>query len=260
MTQHYTFGTTQRAAERLHHLADAFDPSSGELLSRHSPGRLELAVDLGAGIGRTTLLLHQHAACGETIGLETSEHFLAQARRSHAVPSVRFIAHDVTRAPFPTAAPNLLYSRFLLTHLPNPTRVVETWRHVAAPGAWLFSEETATLEAEDASIARYYELVARMQQHYGQCLSIGRHLEGYVREAGWSVFEARIRRIELPAPVMARLHAMNIATWKLDPFAQSAFDQDELLTLEACLGQIANGAVHSCVVVCHLAQVVARRP
>jgi trans-aconitate 2-methyltransferase len=74
---HYTFGDNLRAASRLQLLAEVFDEPSRGLLARYRPPSLELALDLGAGPGYTTRLVHQVAGAKRTIGVEASEKYLA---------------------------------------------------------------------------------------------------------------------------------------------------------------------------------------
>jgi chemotaxis methyl-accepting protein methylase len=79
--------------------------------------------------------------------------------------------------PFPIAEPDVLFCRFLLTHLRAPHEVLEKWASIAAHDALLFIHETETLESENLALRRYYGLVAQLQQHYGQALLVGAVLE-----------------------------------------------------------------------------------
>lgn len=257
--QHYTFGDNDRAARRLHRLADAFEPSSRRLLAALPRRRRRLALDLGAGLGRTTWLVHDLVRAERTVGLETSPRFLALARQADVAKCLEFVEHDVTRAPFPTEPADLLYSRFLVTHLATPSAVLATWAAAAAPGAHLVCEETASLESAHPTFSRYYAIVAAMQAHYGQTLTIGRDLAGLVAQAGFRDVEAAIISFRLDAATMAELHAMNIATWNSDPFVSTTYAPDELAALELALSAIARGETPAPPVTCELAQVVARR-
>jgi trans-aconitate 2-methyltransferase len=259
MAQHYLFGDTQRAAQRLHRLADVYDPFSRETLADHAPQSPRLALDVGAGIGRTTRLVHDVVRATRTVGLDTSERFLELAREEQGSAAVEFLRHDVTALPYPTAPAELLFSRFLLTHLAEPRAALATFRAAAAPEAVLVCEETASLESAHPALARYYELVEAMQAHYGQKLGIGRDLSELAEAAGWSVLEGGIRPLALSSAAMAELHAMNITTWSRDPFAQAQFDAAELVTLERTLVAIADGTEPAPPVACGFGWVVARR-
>ncbi len=257
--EHYTFGDTDVAAERLRLLARVFEPSSRRLLSTLGNPAGELAVDLGCGPGATTRLVAEHVATERVVGLDQSPRLLSQATREQATPRVSFLQCDVSAPPFPLPAANVLYSRFLLTHLRDPALVVQAWARAAQPGALLVLEETAFMTGEHPAFPRYYALVDRMQAHYGQRMYIGRELSALSTSAEWSQESSEITVASLPAADMARLHSLNLSTWSSDPFAQANYDQSELSALAAELARIASGEVSAPAVACGLGQVVLRR-
>jgi len=257
--EHYTFGDTDVAAERLRLLGRVFEPSSSRLLGSLGNPAGELAVDLGCGPGSTTRLLAEHVACERVVGLDQSERLLAQATREQASPRISFLQADVSAPPFPVPAANLLYSRHLLTHLRQPAEIVRAWACAAQPNALLVLEETAFMTGEHPAFPRYYALVERMQAHYGQRMYIGRELEAATRCSEWSLESAEIAVAPLPAADMARLHSLNLSTWSSDPFAQANYDREELAVLGAELARIAAGEVSAPPVSCGIGQVVLRR-
>ena len=174
-------------------------------------------------------------------------------------PELEFRVHDVTRAPFPVAAPDLLFCRFLLTHLREPRQVLITWTQAAAPGAYLLIHETERLEADHPALARYYERVAELQSHYGQTLNIGVLLESCLAETPWTVVDSRNPLIEKPASAMAALHLANIRTWRNDAYASRAFDPEETNRLEASLQRIADGVEGAGCVRNTIRQIIAKR-
>jgi trans-aconitate 2-methyltransferase len=259
--EHYTFGDTDLAAERLRLLAQVFEPSSARLLSSLGPNEGAAALDLGCGPGHTTRLLAEHTSASRVYGLDQSTRLLATAAREHTSPRLSFVECDVTAPPFPVPAAVLVYARFLLTHLRNPAQVLQTWASVALPGARLVLEETAFMTAEQPAFARYYGLVERMQAHYGQRMYIGRDLGALALAAApaWTVERAEVRVSPLPARDMARLHLLNLRTWSQDPFAQANYDPSELDELEASLEQIASGVLEAQPVSLGMGQVVLTR-
>src|SRR6185312_12833039 len=122
----YTFGDSDLAAERLRFLAEAFAPSSRAFVSRLGREPVRLAIDLGCGPGYTTALLHAATRAATTIGLDNSPRFLARAWRQSA-RGVAFGEHDIAEVPFPTAPADLIYGRFIVTHLAEPSDVIGRW-------------------------------------------------------------------------------------------------------------------------------------
>jgi SAM-dependent methyltransferase len=238
----YTFGDGDRASARLRRLAELYEVETRELLRRGGIQGARLAVDLGCGPGWTTRLLADELHPAQVVGLDASERYLAEARQRHG-ETCRFEQHDVTGAPFPVSAPDLLFCRFLLTHLRELPAVLATWASVAAPGARLLVHETERLESEHPALRTYYQRVGELQAHYGQVLNVGELLDRSFAGTPWKVVESRRVRVDKPAASMAELHLENIRTWRTDPFAQSAFDPAELDVLERDLEQIARGEV-----------------
>jgi trans-aconitate methyltransferase len=123
------------------------DTLTRELIARRAVITPVHAVDLGCGSGRSTRLLHGLTSARRTTGCDTSPRCVAEARRTR-LPGLAYVRHDVTRAPFPGEAPDLLLCRHLLADLAQPERVLETWAHAARPGACLLIHETGPVGAQ----------------------------------------------------------------------------------------------------------------
>jgi trans-aconitate 2-methyltransferase len=236
----YTFGDNPTAAERLALLAEVFEPATRDLLTGWAPGQVEAAVDLGCGPGYTTRLVHAVTGARRTTGVERSEQFL-EAARAVAVPGIVYLRHDVTVLPLPVPPAQLVHARFLLTHLANPADALRGWTTALAPGGRLVVQETARLTSATPALRRYYELVAEVQRAHGQALEIGDRLADLAIGSGARVLHAGARRLRPPVAAMARLHALNLRTWRTDP-AAGHLDPGELDALDTELTAIAGGA------------------
>ena len=138
-------------------------------------------LDLGCGPGHTTELLACVYPSAELVALELSESFAAQA---HArVPAARVIVGDVT-APLPGGF-DLVYSRFLLSHLPDISGTVARWCRAVAPGGLLVLEEPESIVAVDPLFARYEEIVAAVVAASGADMYAGAALSSCPTPAGF---------------------------------------------------------------------------
>src|SRR5262249_62346922 len=163
---HYSFGDSQLAALRLEYLAAGFDPSSRRFLQGTKPGLVELALDLGSGIGATTALVRNVTNATCVAGYERSRNFLAIARRRY--PELSFRDIEVLAPEYPDRDADLIYCRFLLSHIHRPADVLTTSVQHLRPGGRLLIEETAALFSPVAALSRYYDLVEQLQAHHGQ--------------------------------------------------------------------------------------------
>jgi SAM-dependent methyltransferase len=240
---HYTFGDSAVAAVRLRRLADLFRPSLETFVMEHLPRPTRHVLDVGCGPGHTTRALAALLTGARVTGLDHSSSFIEEAVRT-PVANVVYCVGDVTRARdevVPDLPPaDALYSRFLLTHLPHPGEALSTWASYLTSGAFCLLQETAAMTGNHPALARYYELVADLQQRHGQRLDIGRALSDLPDRHLYDVRYSGERRFSLPASRMAELHRLNLMTWRHDPLAAS-FDPRELESLEAELAQIAEG-------------------
>ena len=247
-----------QASARLRRLAQLYEPETRELLQSGGVYAPRLALDLGCGPGWSTRLIRDVLNPSRTVGLDASEPYVAEARQNHG-SDLEFEVHDVACAPFPVPAPDVMFCRFLLTHLRSLGQVLRTWARVAAHDALLFVHETESLETDNVALRRYYDLVAQMQQHYGQSLLVGNLLETAFEDSGWRLVESRRRVLEKPASEMASLHVANLRTWRHDEYAARTFDAEELDSLDASLEQIANRTEDRGMVVNSARQIIAQR-
>jgi trans-aconitate 2-methyltransferase len=232
----YTFGDNALAAERLCHLSRVFEPSLQDLLRRHARDTAGHVLDFGCGPGFTTRALWAALEPEALTGIDSSAAFLEQARRESPV-EVSYVLADVTALPGGLPQADLGYSRFLLTHLAAPGAALAGWAEVLRPGARLLLQETAELDSDQPDLARYYELVAEFQRRHGQRLNIGRDLLTLVDERLYHVIDYTVLPLTLSMQGMARLHAMNLTTWRHDAMAHS-FGEQELQRLAQSLDEL----------------------
>jgi trans-aconitate 2-methyltransferase len=257
-SNHYTFGDTDLAVERLRLLAEVFEPSSRRFLSRLALPAGGIVLDLGCGPGYTTELLQTTLRPARTIGLEKSARLVALAR-ARCQADLHFVEHDVLQTPFPAPLADVVYVRFLVTHLHEPERALRSWADAVRGAGRLVIEETAALSSADHTFSRYYALVERMQAHYGQRLYVGATLPEACDDSAWTIERNENAPLELDAQAMARLHALNIRSWGSDAFVRQADAAQEVELLAAALDAVASGRCPAPPVVCTLKQLVLRR-
>lgn len=261
-TAHYSFGDEGPASERLRRLAELYRPASAALLARardQFPAPISLAIDLGAGPGHTTALVAEVTNAARTIGFERSPAFCEEAR-GRAGTGVEVIEHDVSAAALPCSAAELAFCRFLLTHLPQPVTALKNWRGAVRPGGLLVLEELERLRSSDPVLSRYYELIEGLQEHHGQRMYIGAHLEEFLQEAGFEIASSQILQAGISAASMASLHRRNLENVRKDSWAKERFGEADLDELAAGLGEIEAETDNRTPIDNALRQIIARRP
>jgi trans-aconitate 2-methyltransferase len=233
----YTFGDSEPAAVRLRLLSDVLAASSSALLRAAVGARPGLAVDLGCGPGYSTALVAEAAGATDTMGLDRSATFVAAAATQF--PALRFVCHDVTQLPLPTAAPDVVFARLVLAHLPDPAAQIHRWAGVLAPGGRLLVEETEWIEAADPVLQAYEMRVRAVVASQGAPMTAGPLLADVGDGPDVRLLDNRVRVVAVPVATAARIYELNLASWRHDPYAAEHYAPDELDGLAAGLRDLA---------------------
>jgi trans-aconitate 2-methyltransferase len=210
----YTFGTDEDAAHRLETIARFFNPPAAEFIREHVDGPVRAAVDLGCGPGYTTDMLSSAIDCPDVRGLDSSPAFLKMA--AERLPQCTFVEHDVTRAPFPVRA-EIMYVRFLLSHLRDVVDLVNLWTTQLEPGGRLLIDELEGIDTDVPVFKDYLAVNEALVASQGASLYVGSLLAAGEYGAHILLNEC----VELPVPngTVATWFLPNTLTvWKEDPF------------------------------------------
>jgi SAM-dependent methyltransferase len=223
----YAFGDSELAARRLELLAAVFERSSEQLLAEAGAPDDEVAVDLGCGPGHTTALLARVSGATTTIGLDRSPAFVEEARRRWG-RELTFEVHDVALTPFPTPPIDLLFARFVLAHLPNPVERIASWCTQLGPRGRFVTIETERIDTDVDTFVDYEETVRSVVAQHNADLQVGRVIRDLEPPPDTSVIHSELAEVRPPTSTFARLYAMNLATWRNDPFVVEAVPAERI--------------------------------
>lgn len=227
----YQFGDSDLAAERLAEVARVSRDSTAEFLRRVEDRSFTQAVDLGCGPGFTTRLLAEVIRAGRTVGLDRSAHFLDLARRQSSA-GIEFFEHDVSVAPSPCGTADLVYCRFLLSHLPDVRVALEVWATQLEPGGLLLLDELEAIETSNLLFKKYLGIVGGMLAASGSRLYVGAALEKQCPSAQLRLVRSNVRRMEVANPDAAAMFSRNVPNWRTNSYVKSNYagsEIDELL-------------------------------
>jgi SAM-dependent methyltransferase len=192
-------------ARRLALLAAVFEPTSRAFLAAQAPPAPRVALDLGCGPGHTTRLVASTVAPARTLGLDASADFVRRAALD-APPGIAFAVHDVARRPFPSDPPDLVYARFLVTHLTEPEVTIAAWAAQLAPGGRLLVEDTEAIETDEPAFAEYLARAAERLERGGHRLLAGPILAGLADASA-------VATNSPPASRAAAMFRLNLDVW-----------------------------------------------
>src|ERR1700751_6354416 len=171
-----SFGETKLAAERLRVVSEVFNPTSEVFVSEAVRKRPRLALDLGCGPGFTTRLLSRTTGAERTVGVDRSEAFLSWARASSAAGE-EDVAADVAEVPLRitgiSSPPDLIYARFLASHLPEPEQAISGWAKKLKAGGLLLLEEVESINTAVPAFDEYLKIVSEVLAQHGNELLVG---------------------------------------------------------------------------------------
>lgn len=200
-TARYAISGGAAGRERLRVLAGTLHQTTGALFDRLGFGAGLRALDVGCGGGDVTCELARRADPGGSaigIGIDIDETKLVLAREEAAaqgVTNVTFHPLDISRQR-PEGAFDVVYVRFVLTHLADPADALATCLGVLRPGGLLVVEDIDVAGffawPETLAFRRYLTLYERVVRRRGGDPNIGLRLPVMLADAGCEQIELQI--------------------------------------------------------------------
>lgn len=225
----YTFGDSAIASERLRIVAEVMEPYAVALLSRvRAPVRS--VVDLGCGPGHTTEMLARCFPHATVTGIDQSEAYVAEAS-SRAPERCSFVVGDVGADPLPGAPADLIYARYLLTHLPDVASYVERWCAALRPDGALVLEEPEVIASDDPDFAQYERTTYALVQAGNGVSWAGQLIASMPTPAGMQRVHDATVSIDVTAGEAASMFWRNAHAWEPGTLARAGLDPTEIRTL-----------------------------
>jgi trans-aconitate 2-methyltransferase len=227
----YQFTDTDLAARRLEYLAKVYAASTRDFIFEAVVHRPQLVLDLGCGPGYTTHFLAQLTQCHRAIGLDNSKRFISLAEQTQA-NQVSFCLHEVTSVPFPVEPGDLLYCRYLLSHLDDPLNVVGQWATQLQPQGLLLIEEVEWIRTTHEVFTTYLGIIEALLANQSAQLYVGPTLNRLEHTALLKKRSSQVRHIPVSTRQAATMFYMNIQSWKHQPFVQATYAAKMIAELE----------------------------
>jgi SAM-dependent methyltransferase len=128
----------EQARRRLALLEQLLDPLSQRRLAALGVSKGWRCLEVGGGGGSVTRwLCHQVGASGHVMATDLDTRFLQEIDE----PMLEVRRHDITTEELPQARFDLVYTRWLLHHLPQQEQIIASMVAALRPGGWLLIEE-----------------------------------------------------------------------------------------------------------------------
>jgi ubiquinone/menaquinone biosynthesis C-methylase UbiE len=185
--------------ERLRLLSEVMGAASRTLLVDVGLNAGAICLDAGCGGGDMTCeLARMVGPGGRAVGVDLDMTKIEIAQREgdeQGLENIRFEVADVTDWE-PDGLFDVVYARFLLTHLPNPGEFLAALRRHLRPGGVIIIEDIDFrghfAEPECRALERYVEFYTKSVRARGGDPNIGPRLPKMLREAGFNGVEMRL--------------------------------------------------------------------
>lgn len=196
---HYAIRGGIEGRERLRVLARVMHASTSSLFDRVGVHDGQLCLDVGCGGGDATLELARRVGpAGLAVGVDIDSTKLELARAEAAqlgVRNVRFERADIRQSSIGEQF-DVVYARFLLTHLSDPASAVESFRHHLRAGGMVAVEDIDfsgyLTYPESRAFRRYHELYCATVVKRGGDPNIGPRLPGLLSRCGFQHVEVSV--------------------------------------------------------------------
>jgi SAM-dependent methyltransferase len=190
-TSHYVIRGGMAGRERLRVLARVAWPTTSALLERVRVPTSARCLDIGCGGGDVTVALARLAPDGFVIGADMDAPQLDIARKEAAdagLTNVEYRVLDVMQPPTTDERFDLIYVRFVLTHLPDPVSALAHLCARLAPGGALVIEDIdftgSFCYPDNTAFWRYVQLYSDAVIGRGGDPNIGMRLPMLLRATG----------------------------------------------------------------------------
>ena len=188
---HYVIRGGLEGRERLRLLARVLHPTTTSLFDRIGLAKGQTCLDVGCGGGDVTLELARRVAPGGSVvgvDIDDTKLEIARTESSQTTPNVEFRRCDIRTDPIATSF-DVVYARFLLTHLSDPAAAVRTFYSHLKPGGLLIVEDIDFsgyfTHPESSAFRRYHDLYCSTVVRRRGDPNIGPRLPGLLRRSGF---------------------------------------------------------------------------
>jgi SAM-dependent methyltransferase len=187
--------------ERLRILSRAMSESTTSLFDRFAINKGQMCCDVGCGGGDVTLEFARRVGPrGKVIGVDIDETQLDIARReaeAQKIRNVEFQLLDIRTANEDIGFVfDIVYARFLLTHLDCPSHAVAEFYRYLRPGGLVIVEDTDFnghfTYPESQAFQRYHELYCKVLRKRGGDPNIGPRLPILLADGGFEKVEMTV--------------------------------------------------------------------
>src|SRR5205085_1456697 len=128
--------------ERQHLLAELLKPVSLNALKNISLPKHARILDIGCGLGDTTLMLNERFPNSTITGLDGDASLIETATEEKTLlySNLNFVCADALHLPFKDNSFDFVFCRYVLHHIPNAVAALHEMKRVCKDGGIVFAQ------------------------------------------------------------------------------------------------------------------------
>lgn len=224
----------ERNEERQRLLAACLDPLTLPALERIPKQGIRRILDIGSGQGNTTRMLASCFPEAEVVGLEYDVNLVAYASlHKDNRAGIQFVQGDAMNMSFPDASFDLVFTRYVLVHMPDPLQVLKQFPRLLRPGGYAFSFEPDCCIQFAYPHDPSFDAVSKLFCALFPQPDIGRRLLPLYREAGLMPEQAKaLIGMDDNSGLYARIYRLTVDAMAAPAVSQGIFAAEEYAALQ----------------------------
>jgi ubiquinone/menaquinone biosynthesis C-methylase UbiE len=190
----YVLPCSESESERLERQARLYGGTG--FLEPFLAARPGAVLEVGCGTGVFTRHVGAQLPDSRVVGLDMDEGRLAFARARNVAPNVRYQAADLLHLPFEDGRFDLVFCRFVLVHVPDPTQALREMARVTRPGgvvvAYDMVHDGIWFSPPKPAFAQLLRAALDWMREHGMEPSQGLHLASGMIRAGLADVHAQV--------------------------------------------------------------------
>ena len=190
----YVLPCSESESERLERQARLY--GGADFLEPYLAARPGDVLEVGCGTGVFTRHVGAALPGSRVVGLDVDEARLAFARARNPAPNVAYQAGDLLHLPFEDGRFDLVFCRFVLVHVQDPTQALREMARVARPGglvvAYDMVHDGIWFSPPKPAFAQLLGAALGWMREHGMEPSQGLHLASGMIRAGLADVRARV--------------------------------------------------------------------
>jgi ubiquinone/menaquinone biosynthesis C-methylase UbiE len=228
----YTIDECNQERQRL--LAACLDPLTLPALELIPKQGIHRILDIGSGQGNTTRMLASCFPEAEVTGLEYDANLIEYAAYHKGNrDGIQFVQGDARNMSFPDASFDLVFTRYLLLHMPDPLQVVKQFQRLLRPGGYAFSFEPDCCIQFAYPNDPSFEAITKLFCALFPQPDIGRRLLPLYREAGLLPEQGKaLMGLDDNSGLYARIYRLTVDAMAAPAVSQGIFTAEEYSALQ----------------------------